>query len=195
MNDKHDLHTMKAVLKVVSDAGSGDQVSLEDVVREIGDGAFAPLLLVPALIAVTPASGIPGLSSVCGITIAIIAFQLVIRRKRLWLPQFLLNRTVSRTKLDQARDWLNKPAGIIDRLTARRLAFLVRYPFSIVPALICLMIGLVMPILEFIPFSGSVAAGAVSLFALSLVTKDGLLAILGSALVMTAGYFVWRWLF
>ncbi len=191
MPENNDLDSMEAVLDTIADAGDGRRVSVEDIVNEIGDDAFGPLMLIPALVAVTPASGIPGLTATAGLIIALVSFQMVIGRKALWLPGFILNRTMSRSKLDTARDWLAKPARIIDRLTGKRLSFLVKPPFSVVPALICLCAGLVMPFLEVIPFSGSVMAGAVSLFALSFVTEDGILSVLGTALVATAGYLAW----
>lgn len=191
MPDDNDLDTMEAVLDTIADAGDGRRVSVEDIVNEIGDDAFGPLMLIPALVAVTPASGIPGLTATCGLIIALVAVQMVIARKALWLPGFLLRRTMPRSKLDTARDWLAKPARLIDRLTGKRLSFLVKPPFSVVPATICLAAGLIMPFLELIPFSGSVMAGAVSLFALSFVTEDGILSVLATALVATAGYLAW----
>ena len=191
MNEKHDLDSMKDVLDVVTEAGDGDQVSVEDVVQEIGGDAFAPLLLIPALIAATPASGVPGLTAICGIIIALISVQMVAMRSSIWLPRFILKRTMSRHRLETARDWLNKPAKLIDWITRKRLTFLVRPPFSIVPALFCLAAGLIMPVLEVIPLSGSIMASAVALFALALVTEDGLLAVLGLALVTAAGYVIW----
>jgi hypothetical protein len=183
MSGNQDLDSMEAVLDVMAGAGQDRKVYVGDMVDEIGGNAFGPLMLIPALVAVTPASGIPGLTATCGLIIALVAAQLVFRRKSLWLPGFLRNRSIERSKLETGRDWLSKPARFIDRITAKRLSFLVNPPFDVVPALICLAIGLVMPFMEFIPFSGSIAAGAVGLFALSLVTEDGILALFGTVLV------------
>lgn len=191
MSQDNDLDTMEAVLDTIADAGDGSRVSVGNIVDEIGDDAFGPLMLIPALVAVTPASGIPGLTATAGLIIALVAFQMVIGRKALWLPGFILRRTISRSKLDTARDWLAKPARIIDRLTGKRLSFLVKPPFSLVPALICLCAGLIMPFLEFVPFSGSIMAGAVALFALSFVTEDGILSVLATMLVAGVGYLAW----
>ncbi len=183
MSGNQDLDSMEAVLDVMAGAGQDRKVYVGDMVDEIGGNAFGPLMLIPALVAVTPASGIPGLTATCGLIIALVAAQLVFRRKSLWLPGFLRNRSIERSKLETGRDWLSKPARFIDRITAKRLSFLVNPPFDVVPAFICLAIGLVMPFMEFIPFSGSIAAGAVGLFALSLVTEDGILALFGTVLV------------
>lgn len=190
MSDDDNLDSMEAIIDKMAEAGSDDTVRVGDVVDEIGDDAFGPLMLVPALVAVTPASGVPGLTATCGLIIVLVSAQLVFRRKSLWLPDFLRNRSMARSKLDKGRDWLVKPARLIDRLTGKRLSFLVTPPLDIIPALICLCIGLVMPLLEFVPFSGSFAAGAVALYALALVTEDGVPAILATALLGGLAYVV-----
>lgn len=191
MSDKSEPDSMESVVEKMAEAGDGESIGVGDMIDEIGGGAFGPLMLVPALIAVTPASGVPGVTATCGLIIALVAIQLVFRRKTLWLPGFLRNRSIDRSKVEKAREWLAGPARLIDRVTAKRLSFLVRPPFDILPALICLAAGLIMPLLEFIPFSGSVAAGAVALFALAFVTEDGLLALLATMVVTAAVYFAW----
>lgn len=191
MAQQQDLHSVEGVLDTVVHAGDGSRVSVGDVVHEIGEDAFGPLMLVPALITVSPASGIPGLTSLGGICIALVAVQMVLMRRTLWLPGILLKRKINRKTLEKAVSWLRKPARIIDKVTRRRLRLLVKAPFALVPALICLAIGLVMPFMEVIPFSGSLAASAVSLFALAFTTEDGLLAILATLVVGGVGYLAW----
>lgn len=191
MHEERNLDSMEAVVDVMATAGASDRVCVGDIVDEIDGNAFAPLMLAPALLAVTPASGIPGMTATCGLIIALIAAQIVLRRKMLWLPGFLRRRSVSRTRLKTARDWLTKPARLIDKVTGKRLAFLVRPPFDIGAALICMCIGLTMPFMEFVPFSGTMAGLAVSLIALALVTEDGVLAVLGTAFLGGIGYIGW----
>jgi hypothetical protein len=195
MTDRHELTSLNEVLEVVSEAGEGERVSVSDIVEEIGPEAFAPLLLVHSIITVSPLSGIPGLSSVCGITIALISVQMVFLRRRLWLPGFLLRQSVERERLDHVRSWLAKPARLIDKVTRKRLSFLVRQPFAIVPAIICMLCGMTMPLLELVPFSSTILATAVTLFALSFVSEDGLLSITGTLVVLGAAYLIWSTVF
>ena len=86
MHEERNLDSMEAVVDIMADAGTDERVCVGDLVDEIDGNAFGPLMLVPALIAVTPASGIPGLTATCGLIIALIAVQIVLRRKALWLP-------------------------------------------------------------------------------------------------------------
>ena len=60
-----------------------------DVITVLGRKSYAPLLMVPGLALVSPLSGIPGFSSICGITIALVSLQMMAHRRVLWLPKWL----------------------------------------------------------------------------------------------------------
>ena len=49
-----------------------------------------------------------------------------------------------------------------------------------------------MPFMELIPSSGSIAATVIALYAASLLTRDGVLAILSIALLMIIPVLVWQ---
>lgn len=191
MIEKAAPHSFASVLKRLEEAGTGPKVTVSEIVDAVGQRAFAPLLLIPALLVVSPASGIPGVSTVVGIMITLISAQIVFRRKSVWLPEFLRRRTISRRSLHGAVRFLEKPAGVIDRYTYRRLAFLTEWPFDIVPAIICLGAGLIMPFFEFVPFTSSILGAAVGLFSLALVTSDGVLVLIGLGLLAGAGSATW----
>lgn len=192
MDDEGHPESIEDVLERVEEAG-GDQarVSVAHVVDEIGDGAFAPLMLAPALVVVSPASAILGLSSVCGAIIALVAVQMVIGREKLWLPGFILRLTVSNKALDRAVSYMAGPARFVDRLTRRRLSVLVEPPLTRLWAAVCLLLAVVMPLFELVPMSATILASAISLLALAIVARDGLLVILGLAVPAAAGWLVW----
>lgn len=187
-----DPQSIEEVLDRVEDAGGSDErVSVSDIIDRIGEDAFAPLLLAPALVVVSPASAILGLSSFCGAIIALVAFQMAIGRKRLWLPGFILRRTISNRGLDRAIGYIEKPARLIDGLTRRRLTVLVGPPFDRLWALVCLLLALVIPVFELVPMSATIIASAISLFALAMVAKDGLFVLLGLAVLAGAAWLGW----
>lgn len=180
MRKQHDITKIEGILETVEDAGEDpDRVSVDDVLNEIGTDAFPAIILVPALILISPASGLPGLSTAGALIIALAAMQMVLGRRTLWLPQFLRRRTIRRKSLDRAVHWLSRPAHFVDKLLGRRLVFLTRRPFSQVLAAICLVIACAVPFLELVPFSASVAATAIAFFAVGLVAGDGLLVLIG----------------
>ena len=170
------------ILHSVEEAGMDpNEVTVEDMLAEIGTDAFPTIMLLAALIMVSPASGIPGLSTASATIVALAAVQMIAGREALWLPGFLLRRKLERRTLHKAVDWLERPAHIIDRLIGRRLVFLTRWPFSLIPATACLLLSAVVPFLEFVPFSASIAGAAITIFALGLVAGDGLLVLVAMA--------------
>jgi hypothetical protein len=172
-----------------------ERVSLGAVMRAVGERSFGPLLLVPGLIVVSPLSGIPGLPTIMAAVVLLIASQLLMGMDHIWLPQFLLRRSVSAEHFRQAIGLLKLVARASDSVASRRLTFLTRGAAVHVIALSCALIALTMPLLEVLPFANSVSAAAISAFGLALTARDGLLAavafvITGAALyLMVAGLF------
>lgn len=191
MQKKHDTSNIEGILETVEEAGSDpDRVSLGEMLEEIGTDAFPAIMLLAALIMITPASGIPGLSTAGAIVIALTAVQMIVGRKALWLPGFLNRQTLKRSTLHKAHRFLDRPARFVDRLLGRRLVFLTRKPFSLIPAIACLAAAGVVPLLEFVPFSASIAATAIAFFALGLAAGDGLLVLVGMVVLAGASGFV-----
>lgn len=183
---------VETLIDDLEEAGDGkDTVRVADIVDAIGDDGLGALILVPALIMITPASGIPGLSTAGAIVILLAAAQMAAGRDTLWLPAFLRRQTMARSKLDMATRWMEPPARWIDRLTRKRLIPLVRRPLNLLPLAICIGISCVVPVLEFVPFSASLAACAIAFFGLGFVAEDGLLVAIGLVIATGVGAFVW----
>ena len=86
------------------------KITLQEMIAALGSASFAPILLLPALVIVTPLSGIPLLSSICGIGIALIAGQMLIGRRHLWLPRWIQSRSINSARLIRALHMLDRPA-------------------------------------------------------------------------------------
>ena len=192
MENDCEPESIEDVLDCVEEAARDDRrVSLGEIVANIGEGAFAPVLLIPALVMVSPATAIFGVATVCGFLIILISLQMVFGRQKLWLPRWILDRSISRQRLDKVLEWLNRPARFVDSLARRRISVLVEPPMTRVWALICLMLSLVVPIFELVPMSATIIGAAIALFALAMVAKDGLFALLGLAILATAFWLFW----
>lgn len=173
------------VVDRIRDASAQEKVSVADIVDAMGKRSLHPLLLVPALLAATPLSGIPGLSAFCGLLIAVISFEMLMSFERIRLPRVLLRRRVDGAALRRALDKSRPVISWIDGHTRRRFSGLFRRPLIYVPEILCLLSGIAMPALEFIPFSASIVALGVAFLALSMLTRDGVFFIL--SLVPYAG--------
>jgi hypothetical protein len=137
------------------------------------------LLLLPALILVTPLSGIPGLSSLGGLTIALVALQMLLGRSNIWLPDFILRRHLPTARLEWSLDRLDRFAAFIDRRSVARAEWLLAFPGRELVLTSCLLCGLAMPFLEVVPFSATSLAVVVSILASALLVRDGLLVAFG----------------
>lgn len=179
-------NTLGRIAEDLRAEASREQVSVEDAITALGRGSMLPLMLVISMIAASPASGIPGLSAVSGVLIAIIAAERMLNFDEVQLPAALKHRRVQGDTLHRALDSVQPVIDWLDRHTRDRLTPLFRRPLIFLPQALCLLTGLTMPFLEVIPFSASIAASGVFLLTLSLLTRDGLFFLL--AMIPYAGF-------
>lgn len=174
MIDEQQPQNLRSLLDQLGHAGEPDgPVTLDDMLEATGYRSFGALLLVPGLLVFSPLSGIPGLPTFFAVMVGLIALQLLIGRKHFWLPRWLLQRCVSRSKYRRALAFLKRPAKQIDRLLRHRLTFLTEGVAVYVNALVCVLIAATMPPLELIPFGNSLAGAALSCLGLGMMARDG----------------------
>lgn len=174
-----DRQSLQEILDRFAHASDQDKTSVAQVMRALGDRSFAANLLIAAATVVSPLSGVPFVSTICGITIAIISAQMLVDRDHLWLPEFLMSKRIKSGWLRQAGKHISKPAGWMDQITQPRLVFLVQQPSLFLSQLICLLCGLAMPFLEILPFTSSIMGTIVCFFAFGMLARDGLFTLLG----------------
>ena len=172
-----------------------DPVTLGQVLEALGQRSFAPLLLVAGLILFSPLSGIPGVPTLMGLMILLTSVQMLFLRRHLWLPQWLLRKSIPASRFLRIVHWLQRPATSIDRWLRPRLSLLVHRGGSYLIALVSTAIGLALPAMEILPFSATVAGLVLTLFGLALVAQDGLtvLIALGVAGLIVA-LALWLWM-
>jgi hypothetical protein len=101
-------------------------------------------------------------------------------------------RELAAEKLCKGIGWLRKPVRFVERFLRPRIGFLYHRPWLYLPLLLILGLTLFMPFMEVIPTSGSIASAIIALFAAGLLTRDGVLAIAATALLMALAVLVWR---
>ena len=161
-----------------------EQVGVDDLVQAVGHASFTPVLLIPAIAVATPLSGIPLFSAMMGMLIFLVSVQMLLRRDRLWLPRWLLRRKTNGARVRSVFIRLRPAMAWLDAHTYARLTAFVHRPLIFIPQTLCVLSGLIMPFLEFVPFSSSLVGGAVALLAFGMLARDGLLILLGLALYL-----------
>lgn len=180
MSNSGEYTNLEQLLSRILDISKeADTVYLDDILNAAGQKSFGTILLLAGIITLAPLIGdIPGVPTTMGLIVFLIAIQMLLRRKNLWLPDLLLKRSIKQKKLQKAMKWLMPAARFIDRFLKPRLTILTGAAMVHVIAMICVFIALVMPVMEFIPFSANIAGIALTTFGLALLARDGLLALI-----------------
>ncbi len=171
---------MSDVLDHFVENTEGDKVSLGDLLRALDTRSFGPLLLVPALIALSPVGAVPGMSIVTGSLIILIAGQMFFTRHP-WLPSRLLNFSFPRTRLEDAVKKIQPWVKWMERALGQRLVFLTKTPADYVIAVISILLALTFYPLALLPGAVALPSFTIALLAVALTARDGLLALLGFA--------------
>lgn len=172
-------HSVSEVLERLEQMGNGGDATVKELLSAFGETSFVPMLMVPAILLISPLSGIPFFSSICGITIALVALQMVVRRKHLWLPGFVERRRIKGPQLQAGMRRLRWFGQWLDRHSRRRLGVLVRPPVGLLVQALPVAAGLIVPFLEALPFSSSLIGAATLCFAISFLARDGLFVVSG----------------
>ena len=157
----------------------GEQVTIEEITRALGDRAYGIVMLLFCLANCIPAP--PGMNSVFGIPLLLYALQLMRHRSASpWQPGFIARRRFRRETLLKLLDAARPRLQSIERLCRPRLAHIVTgtwerwLAFYVVLLSICIIIPLWGT--NFIP------AVAAALISVSLLEQDGVLAIIGAGI-------------
>ncbi|AWW72891.1 hypothetical protein CD351_00450 [Erythrobacter sp. KY5] len=155
-------------------ASSEEEVKVADVLDKFGSRSFAPVMLVLALLEISPVGIIPGVPSFLALCIALIAAQLLAGREHIWVPKWVAQRSVASSKMDKATTKLEGPAETLDGVAKERLEVLAQGPAIRVAAAIIILLCFLVPPLEVLPWASAGPMLAISIICLALMVRDGL---------------------
>ena len=164
-----------------------ERISLDAILDAIGRRSFGPIVMIIGLFLVVPGlSDIPTVPSLMGILLVLLVGQLAFHREHIWLPGWLLRRSVKERHLRKTLSYARRPAAFIDRISGERLTFLVRNPITrVLSAILCVTFAFATPFMEVVPFSANVAGLSIFLLGLALTAVDGLILVLALTLYLS----------
>lgn len=171
------LHALSVILRRLID-DPDPFLTLDAIVAAFGRRAFGALLFVFSAPNLLPLP--PGSSTVLGVPLLLIAPQVALGVERLWLPRGLASRRFDTRGVAKAFGKLIPLLERIERISRPRLTFLFGPLGDRFLGLTCTLLGVVL--IFPIPFGNMLPAAAIGVLALSLVMRDGLLALLGYGL-------------
>ncbi|WP_349367450.1 exopolysaccharide biosynthesis protein [Salinarimonas sp.] len=145
-------------------------ITLGEIVRRLRARAFGVLLILFAAPMLIPTP--PGFSTVAAILIVLVAFQFLILRRSLWLPQRLARRPVQTAFLQRVVAWTAPKLRRIERFARPRAIGMTRLRARRPLGLLILVLAAIMALP--IPFIGNTPpAIAIVLMGFGMIERDG----------------------
>lgn len=186
--------SLTGVLDQLLDHAHGSQVSIGDMLDAFDKRGFAPLLLVPGLLALGPTGAIPGMSIATATIIILVALQILVGADHPWLPQRAQSVHFPHDKLERLVEKSRPVARFVDRFLEHRLTTLTDGILGRLGAIFCIAMAATMYPLALVPFGVTLPAAAIVVFSLGLAARDGVMVIvanlLGLGALGLAGWFL-----
>jgi len=163
--------------------GEGERVTFGEILLGLRHRAVGFATLIFSLPCCLPMP--PGIPTVCGIALVIIALNLITMRRRLWLPAVIAGKTVARSDLNRMVERATPLMRRLERYCRPRLPMVTESVGKVLVGLVIFVLGAIM-ILP-IPFVGNMPpAIAASVIALGMTERDGLIVLIGLVVSVAA---------
>ncbi|WP_413561382.1 exopolysaccharide biosynthesis protein [Bdellovibrio sp. HCB209] len=165
-----------AAMDLLQEEATHGDIPLKKVFKLLGDEGHGMILLILCLPYLFPIP-VPGLSTISGILIITVSFYLFLKRPP-WLPKRWETVTISANTIIRLSNYAEKVWTYVSKIVRKRMLFLHEMPAFrflnfLVIAVNAVLLALPLPI----PFSNTVPAIAIVLYAIGYLEKDGLFAI------------------
>lgn len=167
------------ILKEIADTNNNgsDKVTLFDIKTALHERGFGILIIIFSLPLSVPIPVPPGYTTILSIPLILFALQLLFGFDSPWMPNWLERRSFQRSTLALVVEKTSPALKKIEKFMKPRMSFIFYGPGEKILAFIMLLcalsIALPLPLTNFIPAIGT------TLISLGLMSKDGLLSILG----------------
>jgi len=162
-------------------AGAPVTVTVGEIADRTGQAGFGVINALLALVAIP----FMGVSTPFGLTIALVALQMIVGLHRPWLPQRIRRHAVSVKTLEWLGTRLARWTGGLERIVRPRLPLLTRGPFWTLCGVAILVQGLGLALPLPIPASNWFFIVPIVLYSIGLLESDGLLIVVCHVLTAT----------
>lgn len=160
-------------------AGS-DTLTLGGMVAALGARGFGPLFVLLGGLVALPTGAIPGVPAFVGLSLILLAGQLLLGWRTPWLPRRLRDRRIGQDALQTALQRSRPFARRLGSVLRERLVFMAAGPIALrVAAAAVMLAGAMMIPIGFIPFLPLLLGVPVLAIGLGLMARDGLFVALG----------------
>ena len=192
MHDERPPHAReagtRAILDILAEGDPDELLTLRSLLAGLGRRAFGMLAFVCVLPAFIP---IPIGGAISGPLLMMIGLQLCIGLREPWLPEFIAKRGIHRHALDKFDDRIAPVLKFLERFVRPRLAWMLDSRIAgVVTGLMLLVLGFLLSLP--IPLTNYLFGGALLLFALALLERDGMLMLVAWVVGLVAAGLSWN---
>jgi hypothetical protein len=165
---------LSTILRLLAESEQ-KQYTVAELVDIFQDRTFGALMLLFALLNLIPLP--PGSSFVLGAPLVVLAVQVTLGFRKIWLPQSVLKVRVRTSDLGRVTRRATPYLRWVERLLNPRLTMFFTGAGDRVIGLVCLALALLLFLP--IPFANMLPALAIAFFSLALLERDGVAALVG----------------
>lgn len=188
LSDNDSIHTqhrqpgtsLSSLLLDTANQFKTERIKVRDITESLGHRSFGLILLVFAIPNSLPIVGIPGVSAVTGLPMLMVAMQMMLNHKRVYLPKWVADSSVDtnnfRRVMEKVAPWLKR----FEKLLRPRIDILTRGHADRWLGAVCALLAffLILPI----PFGNLLPGLGVLFIALGLIERDGICVLIGFGL-------------
>ncbi len=164
------------ILARISQTFGDGRITLGEFMSRLSDRAFGLAILIFALPNTLPL-GIPGISSICAVPIALFALQMLLGRQKVWLPRFIRKQSFEEKSLKLVLDKTMPHLKKLDKIFKPRCFFATSNLAERIVGFIIIIHAAII----FLPIPGGnfIPAICMCMLALGLLERDGLVVLIG----------------
>lgn len=177
-----DVDTIAAALRQLGAGPADDEVTVGELVAHLEARGQSLALLLLAAPNLTPGPSLPGFSTLFGVPLCIVAYEIMIGRPRLRLPGFISRRRLRRGRVAAFVGYVARLLDRFENILRPRWQGLAEHRGWV--GAVCLLLGVLLTLP--IPVYSMLPAAAVMVIALGRLARDGVVIAGGFALGLVA---------
>lgn len=184
----HPSASLSSLLLVFAANFTAERVRVRDITESLGQRSFGFILLIFALPNSLPILGIPGVSTITGLPMLLVAVQMALGHDKVYLPRWIANSSIAtadfQNLINKVAPWLRR----LEKLMRPRILILTRKSAERWLGAFCVLLAflLVLPI----PLGNLLPALGILFIALGLIESDGVCVLAGIAIGIAAWMFL-----
>jgi hypothetical protein len=165
-----------SVIGELAERAGAEGLTIREIRDRLDERAYGLMILILAVPCLVPA--VQGVPQVVALPMILLAGQMMFGRVEPWLPEFMLNRRVSKEWLDRMARFADRRMRWFETMSRPRLQALATGPFERIAAfMIILATVCILP-----PITNTVPSLAITLVAVGLLERDGVFVGAGVAI-------------